>query len=343
MTDEHNLVVIDGVGQEGEGRQWMSAVDPVSWASVPFSLAEQSYFDVVADPTPMYLSGDLTSWTREIVGLGPDVFLVRDVITAGAAVDIDWLLHSYASEPPGSAGQTYSYVDVRTDNVWTEESAGRWSVLPQDGAAVLHVLDASASSWTATIEPSMFVPEQNLDVGGYNSSFESFQVGHRLRRSVSADGAGSLVVLWFGDALSAESWSDGTADGVRLYDTTADVALVVWPAASPVTAFHGCDVTGTMAGRRFDEPAFFGRDLTYFSQGGDVLVTASTPVSLLARLEHTGARFAIVRAAASSDLTLFCPVEPTRVTVDGTDASFTWAASAITLTLPAGDHRIELE
>jgi hypothetical protein len=291
----------------------------------------------------MYLSEELTSWTREIVGLGPDAFLVRDLLTASASVDIDWLLHSYATEPPGSASQTYSYVDVRTDNVWTEESAGHWTILPQDGVTVLHVLDASATSWASTIEPSMFVPEQNLEVGGYNRSFESFQVGHRLRRSASTDGAGSLVVLWFGDVLDAESWSDTTADGVRLFDSGGDVALVVWPASASVTGFNGCDVTGEMAGRRFDEPAFFGRDLTGFSQGGDTLVTASTPVSLYARLEHTGARFAVVQAAASSDLALFCPVEPTRVTLDGTDASFTWASSALSLTVPAGEHRIEVE
>jgi hypothetical protein len=180
-------------------------------------------------------------------------------------------------------------------------------------------------------------------VGGYNRSFESFQVGHRLRRSVSADSAGSLVALWFGDVLDAESWSDGTADGVRVFDTGGDVALVVWPATSPVTGFHGCDVTGTMAGRRFDEPAYFGRELTRFVQDGDVLVTATTPVSLLARLEHTGSRFAIVHAGASSDVALFCPVEPTRVTVDGTDATFSWAGSVLSLTVPAGEHRIDLE
>ncbi len=343
MTDEHSLVVIDGVGQSGEGAQWMSAVDPVSWAGVPFSLAQGSYFDVVADPTPMYLSEELTSWTREIVGLGPDVFLVRDVLTASASVDIDWLLHSYASEPPGSASQTYSYAEVRTENVWTEEAAGLWSILPQDGVAVLHVMDASASSWTAAIEPSMYVPEQNPDTREYNRTFDSFQVGHRLRRSVSADAAGSLVALWFGDVIDAESWSDTVADGVRLFDTAGDVALLVWPASASITGFHGCDVSGAMAGRWFDEPAYFGRGLTRFAQGGDVLVTASTPVSLIARLEHTGARFALVRAAASSDVALFCPVEPTRVTVDGTDASFTWAASAISLTLEAGEHRIEVE
>jgi len=160
---------------------------------------------------------------------------------------------------------------------------------------------------------------------------------------VSTDGADSLVALWLGDVLDATSWSDGTADGVRIFDTGGDVALVVWPASSSVTAFHGCDVTGVMGGRRFDEPATFGRDVTLLAQGGDTLVTASTPVSLYARLEHTGARFAIVQAAASSDIALFCPVEPTRVTVDGTDASFTWAPSAISLTLEAGEHRIEVE
>jgi hypothetical protein len=344
MTDEHNLVTIDGVGQHGEGNQWMSAVDPVSWASVTFVLADRDYFDMIADPTPMYISEDLDAWTREVVGLGPDIFLVRDGIGASAPVEVDWLLHGYVSEPPSSAGGTYAYAEHRTESPWTEDSTALWSLRPQSAAPALHVADASHASWSATLEPSFYVPELNPDTREYNETYESFQVGARLRRTITSDAAPSLVALWFGDAIAVESWSGAQADALKLHDSSTDVAVAIWP-SEPLTGFHGWDVTGEMAGRRLDEPAYFGRSVTHVADAGVTLLDAASAVSLFARLEHTGAdpRFAIVRADASTDVTLHCPVEPARVLLDGSDAAFTWAAQSLSLTVPAGEHRIVLE
>ncbi|MBN1773060.1 MAG: heparinase II/III family protein [Deltaproteobacteria bacterium] len=347
MSDEHNLLLVDGAGQHGEGTQWMAGQDPTDWAHAEAVLGDARYFDVLADPTSMMLSETLTSWRREVVGLGSDLFFVHDTMQGTAAMTLDLLLHSYRSAAPTGSGLAYTYAELRTENPWREEAAGRWAIHPRDGVPALHVGDASAAAWTATLEPSSYVPEQNPDTRTYNESGARFDVGWRLRRSRTASAATSTTALWFGDDLELESWSDATADAARLHRGGTDSAFVVWPTGAGVTGFHGADVTGAMAGRRLDDPAIFGRGLTAFAAGGDVLVQASAPIDLFARLEHvasaTEPRFALVRAAASAVVSLRCPVAPTTVRLDGTDATFAHAGGLLELTVPAGDHRLDLD
>lgn len=347
MSDEHNLLLVDGAGQRGEGTQWMAGIDPAYWASAELVLGDARYFDVRADPTPMMLSETLTGWTREIVGLGADLFFVHDEMRGTAPMHLDLLLHSYRSNPPSGSGLTYSYTERRTENPWLETGPGRWAIRPQDEAPVLHVGDASAAAWAATIEPSSYVPELDPDTREYNESGARFDVGYRLRRSLSASTAASTVTLWFGDDRSLDAWSDASAEAARVHRDGTDVAFVVWPTGAGVTDFHGIDATGAMAGRRLDEPAFFGRGLTAFSAGGDTLVLASAPIDVFARLEHAGTpaepRFARVRAATDVAVSLRCPVAPTRVRIDGTDATFSHAGGLLALEVPAGEHRIDVE
>lgn len=347
LSDEHNLLLVDGAGQHGEGTQWMAGVDPAHWAHAETVLADARYFDLLADPTPMMLSETLTSWTREVVGLGSDLFLVHDVVRGDATMALELLLHAYRSNPPTGSGLAYSYAELRTENPWREEAAGRWAIRPQDGVPELHVGDASAAAWSATLEPSSYVPEQNPDTRTYNESGARFDVGYRLRRTRSATSTASTVALWFGDDLALESWSDATAEAARLHRGGTDAAFAIWPAGAAVAGFHGADVTGAMAGRRLDEPAVFGRALTGFSAGGEVLVRASAPVDVFARLEHAATaaepRFALVRAAGSATVELRCPAAPTRVRLDGTEATFTHAGGLLELTVPAGTHRLELD
>jgi hypothetical protein len=345
MADEHNLILAGGVGQQSEGQQWMAGVDPAAWARVVSALSNEEYFDMVADPAPMMLSEDLQTWTREVVGLGPSVFVVRDELTAATPIDLDWLLHSYMSDPPTSEGSTYAYTDRRTENPWTEIDAGHWGIQPQDGAQLLHVADVSSAAWTPVIEPSFYVPEQNPDTRTYNESLSSFQVGYRLRRSIESDGTSSTVVLWFGDDLFVESWSEAQAEAARIYTSGGDAAVIVWPASGSLSGFHNLSMTGAMAGRRFDRPAFFGRDLTLLSDGADTLVSSSAPVSIFSRLEHafTAADpgVVVVDSASGVDLDLFCPAEPGSVTMDGAALAFSWSGGVLSLSVPAGAHRIE--
>jgi len=346
MTDEHNVILVDGTGQQGEGNPWMPPVDPTHWASVVSALGDERYFDVVVDPTPMYLSEALAGWSREVVGLGPDLFFIRDDISAKATVTIDWLLHSHISSPPDNEGRTYTYQERRTENPWTNLGARLWSLRPQEEAPVMYVSDLSYAAWDATVEPSYFVPAKDPDTGRYNESRDSFQIGYRLERRITTDQARSLTALWFGEDLVVQPWSSTSADGARVRDSIGDVAHIFWPTANGIFNFHGYYVTGKMGGRRFDDPAYFGRSITYLSHAGELLVTASRPVDIFAYLEGGGGevRFAIVHARADTDLTLYCPQPVTQVWVDGIATHrFTWTGSTLSLTLPPGEHRLDLQ
>jgi hypothetical protein len=346
-TAEHNLILVDGVGQFGEGSQWMDRVDPANWATLDSALGDPAYFDLVADPTAMVLSETLDSWKREVVGLSADLFVVADVLDGNQAMDLDWLLHSYASSPPENVNQTYSYKELRTESPWTEEAANHWISSPQADVPGLHVWDASFAAWTATIEPSMYVPEQHPDDGGYNESLESYQVGTRLRRSANATQIRSTVALWFGDALAAETWSTEEAEAVRIHDGDNEVAHLLWPTADNVAGFHDFDATAAMTGRRLDEPAYFGRQVTHLAHQGTLLVDAAQPVDLFARLEHapssTDPLRVVTEAAAETVVTLHCPDEPTTVLLDGAETTFDWASSQLTLTVPADQHHFEIQ
>jgi hypothetical protein len=345
-TDEHNVILVDGQGQEGSGEQWMPAVDPVHWARIASELSDPRFFDLVADPTPMLLSDAVSSWTREVVGLAPGLFIVHDDVAATRSVTLDWLLHGYRSNPPTSVSSTYTYTERRTENPFVEVDGRHWTLQPQDAAPVLHVADVSAAAWTAVVEPSMYVPELNPDTREYNEDQASFQVGDRLRRTLAGDHAASTVVLWFDDAVSAESWSDATAEAVRLHTTTDDVAVAIWPAGGAVSGFHGYDVAGAMAGRRFDEPAYFARATTRLVSGTTVLLDAASAVDAFVRFEHavsaTDPRMAVVDASAAGDVSLYCPTEPVEVLVDGAAVASPWSGAVLTIPLAAGLHRIEL-
>ena len=288
----------------------------------------------------------MSSWTREVVGLGPDVFLVHDEVDATRSVSLDWLLHGYRSDPPAPGADTYSYTGRRTENTFETVDDRHWSLRPQDAAPLLHVADVSAATWAAVVEPGMYVPELNPDTREYNEDQEEFQVGHRLRRTRTATRGVSTVALWFGDGLAAESWSDGTAEALRLHDATDDVAVAIWPEADDVAGFHGYDVTGGMAGRRFDAPAYLARAATRFASGTTTLLAAASPVGAFVRFEHaataTDPHTALVDSSAPGDVAFYCPTEPTEVLLDGSSVPVSWSASTLTVPLAAGRHRIEL-
>jgi hypothetical protein len=346
-SDEHNLVVFDDTDQWGGGKQWMESVDPQHWARVDSLFADSRFFDLVADPAPMVNIADLQSWKREVVGLPPDIFLVRDGISAGASHKLTWLLHSYKSKPPASEQSAYTFLDTRTENPWTEVSATQWLIQPQPSAPSLHVADLSATAWTASVESSLYVPEQNPDTKGYNEAQAEFQVGYRLNRSVTSDHATSLVALWFGDPLSVDSWSNGQAEAARFHNAGTDVLIVLWPNAGQVSGLQGLDAAAQMAGRRIDQPAIFGRAVTAFSQAGNTLVISNSPVDLFARLEHAWTAadpgYAIVRAAAATTLQVRCATQPSATRLDGATVTATWSNAVLTLSVPAGEHRIEVQ
>ena len=349
-ADEHNVVLIDDVGQYGGQRQWMASVDPAHWAHAEAVIADTSYFDLLADPTHMVKSDALSSWIREVVCIAPDLFFVRDTVDATAQVTMGWLLHSYRSDPPTSETRTYSYKQRRTENPFATVDGRHYTITPQDSASSLHVADVSYQDWNDTVEESRFVPEQKPD-GGYNENKDSFQFGYRLHRTVVGDSGRSLVLLSFGENLTVTSWSTAQADAAQVADGSGGTVVALWPNASGTTLsnFHGYDLNGDMAGRvqGTPVPALFGRGITRFAQSGQVLVQADGPVDVFSRLEHSptsdNPTFALVRATASTTVTLRCTVSPSTVLLDGNTVTYTWNASELTVTVGPGSHRIDVQ
>jgi hypothetical protein len=111
--------------------------------------------------------------------------------------------------------------------------------------------------------------------------------------------------------------------------------------------FNGFDVTGLMGGRRFDQPAYHGRGVTFLSDGAELLIQATMPADVFARLEHAWSAgdpgVVVVEAGGVTDLSLWCPTNPAQVLMDGSPVAFSWAASVLTLTVPAGTHRFEVQ
>jgi len=169
-------------------------------------------------------------------------------------------------------------------------------------------------------------------------------LGH-IDRRITADQASSLTALWFGEDRTMDSWSSDLAEAVWVHDALGDVAHVFWPSSGSIGGYHGYEVTGEMGGRRLDDPAYFGRSITYLAHEGTPLLMASDPVDLFAHVEVDGpaARFAILHTTTTTDLTLYCPQAVTQVWVDGVPYDlFTWSGATLSLTLPPGDHRLDL-
>jgi hypothetical protein len=346
-SDEHNLVLIDGADQYGGGSQWMGSVDPSHWAKVESVLASADYFDLISDPTAMVNSTALQSWKREVVGFHPDFFIVRDMLSASTPVNMTWLLHSYKSIPPTSESSAYQYASLRTENPWAQVSSKLWTVRPQPASTILNVEDISNSTWTSAIEPSFYVPELNPDTNAYNEKADSFQVGFRLKREVKASSAVSTVGMWFGDGVQLDSWSSSDADAGRFHAGASEVAVVIWPTNGQVSAFHGFSATASLAGRRYDQASYFGRAMTKLSDNATSLVEASSPIDIFARLEHTFSAaapgYVIVRATGQTTLKLFCPTKPGLTKLDGISTSPAWSNSVLSITVPDGEHKIEVQ
>jgi len=345
----------DGSGQYGEHGAWMAlgSVDPSRWAHSDLYIADEHYFDVIADPTKMYKDTTLSRWNRETVGIEPNIFIVHDEINLTAAKQLDLLMHSFKVKLPATDNDTVDYRTYRLDNPWNGSNRD-WQIQPSADNAnllpILYVADRSYQNWTTKNEPTNFVPEVNYATGSSNSTQLRFQLGWNLRRYINSANARSTVAFWFDTAgtLTADSWSDAQHEAIRLHRGTADTAIIIWPAATNAPAINGYQVVGAMGGRNIEKPAYFGRGISKLVINGVTFAqTNSGTVDFFARLEHAATssepRFVKTNTLTATTLTLRCPTQPASVKIDGATTNFTWAASNLTLQVPSGSHRFELQ
>ncbi len=347
LSDDHNLLLVDGQGQRGEGVQWMTVQNPTTRGRIPVCLAEADYFDLLADPSPRYGQLPLQSWQREVLGFLPGLFVVRDEIRTTTATDLDLLLHSYRTAAPPDRNSDLLWLPHVAENPWAGTAPGRWSLAPRDGAATLHLAELSAPGWAPTLEASWHVPATKFDTGAYNGDFVSYQRGYRLRRRQHGTAATSIQAFWFASAeAGATRLTVDGGEGVAIAVPGSANLTILWPHAGQTATSGEFAAAAAMVGRRRDQPSLFGRAVTHFAEGPQLLVHADVPIDLFARLEHTpdatAPAFARITASSTADILLHCPARPANLAVDGAPHAVEWADGLLHLRLAAGSSRIEV-
>jgi len=359
-TDDHNLIVVNGTGQLGEmqgGDPGGQPVNPVNWATMPFVLADESYFDVVADPTSMYRDASLISWQREIIGFGIGMFIMWDQITGTQNITVDNLLHSIKTEAYDGqdADMQYQPSFPYDANPWSSSGTREFSVDPRSGAEQLYVTDVSTVPWNSFIETSQYLPKKLPD-GSENEvpgcvPGALVTLGGRLRRANTGQAMSSLVAIRFGDYTTV-SVGGTEGDGVRI---TAggdgdDVGLLVWPKTEELATVDRLQIAGQMGGRGSDSLEYFGRGVKSLAEiSGVSYVISNQPVSMHVRhgTEPGDSGFVLLQTvAANTTVNLFCPDQPDALLLDGIpySGSYSWTGGQLAFeNIPAGEYHFVLQ
>ncbi|MBI9021415.1 MAG: heparinase II/III family protein [Verrucomicrobia bacterium] len=337
-----NVLLVDGTGQYSDGDDWGTVFNTSwpgnsnTWGKTLHVLANSTdyqtgdFFNVLIDPTPMYTSSKLSSWQREVVGLGGDLYLLRDDIATTSSANLDLQLHGLVT---AASGDTYS--ENSTSNPWSSTGAGKWDLTARSGTPTLKVQDLSGDSWSSVIEETWF----------YYKNSVLTRRGNNLKRSRTGTAGTSLISFGFDDLMTGwtqTAWTNATAEGCHVVASGSPVIDVLWPLnGASVSGSDGWSVTGKMAGRRFGD-SFFGREVTAVQYNGLSLLSATTPVSFHAKTEQvlggTVPNRMVVSSDAPASLTLYSPHEPETVLLNDLSVAFSWAGQQLAVTVPAGTN-----
>lgn len=347
-TQDANVLLVDGTGQYSDGQEWGTVFNATwpnntnTWGKTLHVLANDTYyqkgdfFNVLIDPTQMYTNPALSSWQREMVGLGGDLYLLRDAVAAGSSVDFDLLLHAKVTV---ASGDTYDEATYSSSNPWSVTGSGKWEINARAGSPKMELQDLSADSWSSAIEESWYYDK-------YDSTPPTRR-GNKLKRSLTGTAGTSLVSFGFDDLMTGwmqTAWTNVNAEGVHVVASGTPVIDVLWPLDSTsVAGSDGWSVTGKMAGRRFGD-SFFGRDVSSVQYKGLSLLGAISPVSFHAKTEFplggTVPGRIIISAEVASTVTVYSPYEPESVLIDNTAVAFSWSGNQLTVSVPATERSV---
>ncbi len=101
-TDQHNTLLIDGVGQLGEGRTWLNGTECLMAKSRPrvtHASSDARLDHIAGDVTAAYpLRAGLERFVRHLLFVKPDVLIVVDDIAVNRAADLELRLHTESSD-----------------------------------------------------------------------------------------------------------------------------------------------------------------------------------------------------------------------------------------------------
>lgn len=175
LTTEHNVLIIDGKGQKGDGEVWPDfgefPYNRDAWGKTSFLLATDKridsfsdYFDIVLNPTSLYDNKVLNKWQREFIYLD-DFYVLHDKIDASRKVEMELLMHSLVSVP--GKKDSYDYSKTRKLNPFSEVAKGQWNVKPSTlKCELFKIYDLSSDKWSQEVKESWFYDNYKRRKGG---------------------------------------------------------------------------------------------------------------------------------------------------------------------------------
>ncbi|QZT38759.1 heparinase II/III-family protein [Halosquirtibacter xylanolyticus] len=271
-TNEHNVLMIDGKGQIGDGENWPNfgsfPHNQSNWGSTPYLMATDSrmegaanFFQVVMNPTGMYANPKLKQWHREFVYVG-DFYILRDHVALNEEGEMSFLLHSYVSQP--GTDDTYDYTSNRSKNPFHRVEKHQWTLVPMTSSCeAMQLYDLSEEEWNHSLEASWLYDnyERKKDGVGY------VQLGYHLSSKRRGKEATSTFVFGFDNEIKGLSF-EKIKGGVSIQRDGALVGKVQWESDGEMTGYY----------QSREATYYFFRDARDYDLGG-VLWSASNRLS----------------------------------------------------------------
>jgi len=243
LTNEHNTVMVSGQGQVNEGTQWYDAPTDAQDGILEHVRQAEGFVSMKGNASYSYINPGLQQFHRNLLMMDTNFVLVLDDLRGSDTLDYDWLLHTVQWKLfPAS----WEFIQAQENKNTLSAINGGWrsSTLGQQlGIFPLF------SGYTADVDTFKFVPEGKPD-GGYNSDFQFYNYGFRLRQSLHTKNAifRNLLVVSDSCALSILQQNDSvlsmTGSGfkglIRLRFQPGDGSLNAY-AAKKISFLHAYD------------------------------------------------------------------------------------------------------
>jgi hypothetical protein len=240
-TREHNVLILDGKGQIGEGQNWPNfgfyPENKDNWGNTDFYLVDENpasnhYFNVVVDPSNLYDSTNLESWKREFIFLD-DFYVVHDVIENNKTAEAELLLNSYVSEP--GEKDTYEYINTRDLNPFTSTANNVWHIQPSTNQATekLVVHDLSGENWKHQVKKSSYSDNYIYKVTGDGMVEQGYHISSKaVGKSLHA-----TKVFGFNNDINGLSF-EKRKDGFIIKKDKSRIGQINWGANKSSGYYH---------------------------------------------------------------------------------------------------------
>lgn len=330
QTKHHNTILVDGRGQEKDGRHEV-------FRDVPYErLNKLRLADLWSTPEFFYARGlaapayfsdlNLERFDRHFLYIAPDYFVIWDELAANVPRVYTWLLNAEG-------------------NIVTQTSSS--FELP-NGEAALFAQRLLPNAATDKVEPLMVTTQGRP---GEVEKGEQEQRGVQLvESSAEASRQGEFLhfMLPTGNSLKGErprvSALQGTARGLRIQWPNGELEIVLLRGSD-----EGLSMNGERAVVRVSPGGAWQRLIlqrgTHLSRGSTELLRSTLPVSVAFRSSGEQKLRGTLFAEATTTISVSAPVRPHRVRVNGADvkSQYDETTDMVSFNVSAGTSVIEWE